>query len=153
MNDDLAGEITISYDKDELRSIIRALKALGEEAIEEAKKVSGELAEYALDQIRGAASTSAQQRIAQGAKVIKSSKIGEIRIGYASQRFSGGGTTQDLWGGYEFGSNLYPQFRPWSGRYKAGSAGKFIYPTLRRIQPQIVAQWEAAFDRILKEWS
>ncbi len=27
-----------------------------------------------------------------------------------------------------------------------------IYPTLRRIQPELINKWEAAFDRILKEW-
>jgi hypothetical protein len=31
-------------------------------------------------------------------------------------------------------------------------AGYFIYPTLRAEQPHIIAQWENAFTKILKEW-
>ena len=81
-----------------------------------------------------------------------SSKIGELSFGFASQKFSGGGTTQQLWGGYEFGSNKFKQFPIWSGKQGRGSKGWFIYPTLREIQPEIIAQWENAFDRILKEW-
>ena len=94
----------------------------------------------------------ADDRIAQGSRVSKSSKIGELSFGFASQKFSGGGTTQQLWGGYEFGSNKFKQFPIWSGKQGRGSKGWFIYPTLREIQPEIIAQWENAFDRILKEW-
>jgi hypothetical protein len=49
--------------------------------------------------------------------VSKSSKVGEISYGFVSQKFSGGGTTQQLWGGEEFGSNKFKQFPIWSGRY------------------------------------
>jgi hypothetical protein len=38
-------------------------------------------------------------------------KIGEMSFGFVSQKFSGGGSTQQLWGGYEFGSNKYKNFR------------------------------------------
>ena len=91
-------------------------------------------------------------RIATGAVVSKSSKIGEISYGFARQKFSGGGTTQQLWGGNEFGSNRYKQFPIWSGREGRGSRGWFIYPTLRSIQPEIVRRWENAFDTIVKEF-
>jgi len=40
-------------------------------------------------------------------------------------------------------------------RTKAGSRGSrgwFIYPTLRRIQPELINKWEQSFDRIIKEW-
>jgi hypothetical protein len=57
-----------------------------------------------------------------------------------------------IWGGTEFGSNKFRQFPVWSGREGRGSKGWFIYPTLRRIQPQIVAKWTESFDKILKEW-
>jgi hypothetical protein len=85
---------------------------------------------------RGKAAT----KIATGSRVKKSSTTGEITYGYASQRFSGGGTTRDLWGGNEFGSNRYRQFPNWSGPEGRGSKGWFIYPTLRRIQPKIVSK-------------
>jgi hypothetical protein len=146
---------SITYDKADLRGITKAFKAMDEKAVSQAKAVSNNLATYLQSKIISAASGTSNQaddRIAQGSRVSKSSKIGEISFGFVSQKFSGGGTTQQLWGGYEFGSNKFKQFPRWSGRQGRGSRGWFIYPTLRAEQPQIVAQWEAAFSKILKEW-
>jgi hypothetical protein len=145
----------ITYDKSDLRGIIKAFKAMDETAVAQAKGVSNGLATYLQSKIKGEASNrpnNAASRIADGSRVSKSSKIGEISFGFVSQKFSGGGTTQQLWGGYEFGSNKFKQFPVWSGRQGRGSRGYFIYPTLRAEQPHIIAQWETAFSKILKEW-
>ena len=145
----------ISYDKSDLRGITRAFKAMDEGAVTQAKAVSNGLATYVQSKIissAGGRPNKAASRIAQGSRVSKSSKIGELSFGFVSQKFSGGATTQQLWGGYEFGSNRYKQFPLWSGREGRGSRGYFIYPTLRAEQPHIIAQWENAFTKILKEW-
>ena len=144
----------ISYDKADLRRITGAFKAMDDEAIAAAKRESSALAEFAQGKIKQKANTRgvAAQRIGDGSRVSKSSKIGELSFGFASQKFSGGATTQQLWGGNEFGSNKYKQFPIWSGREGRGSKGWFIYPTLREIQPDIITQWENAFNKILKEW-
>jgi hypothetical protein len=145
----------ISYDKSQLRGIIGAFKGMDDEAVAEAKKVSNGLATFLQGKIVSAANSrpnDAASRIAAGSRVSKSSKVGELSFGFVSQKFSGGGTTQMLWGGFEFGSNKFKQFPVWSGREGRGSRGYFIYPTLRAEQPQIIAQWEAAFSKILKEW-
>ncbi len=92
-------------------------------------------------------------RVADGSKVSKSSKVGEISFGYAGQKLSGGGTTQQVWGGVEFGSNKYKQFPVWSGREGRGSRGWFIYPTLRSLQPEIIKKWEESFSKIVKEYN
>ena len=146
----------IAYDKSDLRGIIRAFKAMDDQAVAEAKGVSNSLATYVQTKIiatAGSANNQAASRIAQGSRVSKSSKVGELSFGFVSQKFSGGGTTQQLWGGYEFGSNKFKQFPVWSGREGRGSRGWFIYPTLRAEQPHIVAEWESAFSKILKEWT
>jgi hypothetical protein len=145
----------ITYDKAQLRGIIKAFGAMDDQAVAESKKQSGALVEYLQRKIIGASSFTqnlVDDRIAAGSRVSKSSKIGEISFGFASQKFSGGGTTQQLWGGAEFGSNKYKQFPNWSGKFGRGSRGWFIYPTLRQEQPYIISQWENAFDRIVKEW-
>ena len=145
----------ITYDKAQLRGIIKAFGAMDDQAVAESKKQSGALVEYLQRKIIGASSFTQNlidDRIAAGSRVSKSSKIGEISFGFASQKFSGGGTTQQLWGGAEFGSNKYKQFPNWSGKFGRGSRGWFIYPTLRQEQPYIIDQWENAFDRIVKEW-
>jgi hypothetical protein len=146
---------SISYDKSDLRGIIGAFKGMDDQAVAEAKGVSNGLATYLQGKIISAAGgrpNDAASRIAEGSRVSKSSKIGELSFGFVSQKFSGGGTTQMLWGGYEFGSNKFKQFPVWSGREGRGSRGYFIYPTLRAEQPHIIAQWEQAFSKILKEW-
>ena len=152
----MSDNVEIAYNKQDLSKITSALKAMGDEATDAAKKESSAIAEFAQGKIQQKAITrgKAADRIASGSRVSKSSKIGELSFGFVSQKFSGGGTTKDLWGGTEFGSNKFKQFPIWSGQSPkgAGSQGWFIYPTLREIQPDIIDKWETAFDRILKEW-
>jgi hypothetical protein len=145
----------ITYDKTELRAIVRSFKAMDDQATEQAKKVTSELADFVRGKVidtAGRSNNLLDNRVAEGSKVSKSSKIGEISFGFARQKLSGGGTTQQLWGGAEFGSNKYKQFPIWSGREGRGSRGWFIYPTLRSVQPEIVKRWEESFDKIVKEF-
>jgi hypothetical protein len=146
----------ITYDKQELRAILKAMKDMDEEAKDQVKQTTSALATYVKGKIIDAAGRTnykADDRVATGAKVSKSSKIGEISFGYAGQKFSGGATTQQLWGGAEFGSNKKKQFPVWSGREGRGSRGWFIYPTLRAAQPHIINEWEQAFSKIVKRYN
>lgn len=145
----MSDNVEIAYDKADLRRITSAFKAMDGEATDAAKRESSALAEFAQGKIQQKAGSKgkAADRIASGSRVSKSSKIGELSFGFVSQKFSGGGNTKDLWAGTEFGSIKFKQFPKWSS-----SKGYFIYPTLREIQPDIIAKWENAFDRILKEW-
>jgi len=154
----VADEGLSAYSKRELARVAKAFSLMGDEAVDEAKSVAGNLAAYAANEIKSAArgrtkSARAVQAVADGAKVSKSSKTGRIDIGFASQRLSGGGNTQKLWAGLEFGSNRYRQFPSYSGRLGRGSRGWFIYPTLRRIQPELTKKWENAADSIIKKWT
>ena len=154
----MADEGLSAYSKRELARVAKAFSLMGDEAVSEAKNVAGDLASYAANEIKSAArgrtkAAKAVQAVADGAKVSKSSKTGRIDIGFASQRLSGGGNTQKLWAGLEFGSNRYKQFPSYSGRLGRGSRGWFIYPTLRRIQPELTKKWENAADSIIKKWT
>jgi len=154
----VADEGLSAYSKRELARVAKAFSLMGDEAVDEAKSVAGNLAAYAANEIKSAArgrtkSAKAVQAVADGAKVSKSSKTGRIDIGFASQRLSGGGNTQKLWAGLEFGSNRYRQFPSYSGRLGRGSRGWFIYPTLRRIQPELTKKWEDAANSIIKKWT
>jgi hypothetical protein len=145
----------ITYNKAELQSIKRAFKAMDDEAIDQSRSVSNSLATYVQGKIIAAAArrpNQASSRIAQGSVVSKKSKVGELSFGFQRQKFSGGATTQQLWGGFEFGSNKFRQFPVWSGREGRGSRGWFIYPTLRAEQPEIIRQWEQAFDKIVRKF-
>ena len=124
----MATEPKIQYDKSDLRDILKAFKAMDDGAADAAKRESSALAEFAVGAIKETAATrivasKAVQRVADGARVSKSSKIGEFSYGFASQRFSGGGTTQILWAGLEFGSNRFKQFPRRTPRKGRGNVG------------------------------
>lgn len=147
----------ITYDRSELRGITKAFKAMDDEAVDQAKAASAEIAEMLKDKIIAKAQTrriagKSAQRIAEGAKVAKSSKIGELSFGFAAQKYSGGATTQQLWPGMEFGSNRWKQFPRRTPRLGRGNQGYFIYPTLTENQVELIRKWEQSFDRILREW-
>ena len=147
----------ITYDRRELSGILKAFKAMDDQAIQEARTESNALATYAANQIKVSAlgrtvAAAGVRRVAEGVRISKSSKIGEFSYGFASQRFSGGATTQKLWAGLEFGSNRYRQFPRRTPNRGRGNSGYFIYPTLRKIQPELVRKWEEAFATILKKW-
>ena len=154
----MATEPKIQYDKSDLRDILKAFKAMDDGATDAAKRESSALAEFAVGAIKETAATrivasKAVQRVADGARVSKSSKIGEFSYGFASQRFSGGGTTQILWAGLEFGSNRFKQFPRRTPRKGRGNSGYFIYPTLREIQPELTRKWTEAMNDVVKNWS
>ena len=147
----------IQYDKRELRSIIAAFKAMDDKTVDAAKRESFALAQYAANEVKAYGITrtfgqSVVDRITSGVKVSKTSKVGEFSYGFATQRFSGGGSTKDLWAGYEFGSNRYRQFPRRTPRQGRGNSGYFIYPALRKIQPELIRKWEEAFSKILGKW-
>jgi hypothetical protein len=149
---------TIAYNRNDIRDILKAFKVMDTQATEEARTQSAALATYAAEEIKTAArgrtkSGKVAQRVADGVSISKSSKIGEFKYGFARQKFSGGANTQTLWGGVEFGSNKFKQFPTYSGRQGRGSRGWFIYPTLRKIQPELISKWEAAYNRILDKWA
>ena len=151
-------EPSIAFSKKELRSVINAFKALDEQAQEEGKKIGYDLAQYAAQEVRKTALTrtvagAAVRRVADGVRVSRTSKIGELSYGFVGQRFSGGGNTKILWGALEFGSNTLKQFPNRTPRAPGrGNLGYFIHPTLRAIQPELVRQWLEAMDRVVKKW-
>ena len=79
-----------AFDKTELRAVFKALKNMDEQAVNEAKRQSGALAEYARKEVIAAASglqsRAVASRVAEGSKVKKSSRIGEITYGFAAQK-------------------------------------------------------------------
>lgn len=140
-----------AYNRKEIRAIAASFKAMDEEATKEAQRIGGALAEFLRGKIIEKAYTVRQSqrvavKVAQGATVAKTSKVGEIKIGFAGQRFSGGGATKELWPGTEFGSKKYKQFPGWNPQ------GWYIYPALRENQSELVRQWEERFGEIVEKF-
>ena len=147
----------LAYDRKELAQLIKAFKAMDAEATKVAAETGFELSEFIAGKIKNAGysryiNPTAVRRIVDGVSVSKTSKVGQISYGFARQRFSGGGTTRQLWPGFEFGSKRFKQFPTYSGRFGRGGRGWFIFPTLRANQPELVRKWESKFAEILKIW-
>jgi hypothetical protein len=147
----------LAYDRRELAQLIKAFKAMDAEATKVAAQSGFELSEFVADKVKSAGysryiNPTAVRRIVDGVSVSKTSKVGQVSYGFARQRFSGGGTTRQLWPGFEFGSKRFKQFPTYSGRFGRGGRGWFIFPTLRRLQPELVRKWEEKFSDILKIW-
>lgn len=158
----------MSYDKRELNNIVKVLRQMDKTAQEEMKRSVGEIATDELHAIRQAANSRPNKVasiVADGGSVKKSSLLGEIKFGLASQKLSGGATTQfgvkgdnpktGIGGGIEFGSNIYKQFPVWSGKSPSGKGarGWFIYPTIRRMMPDLIARFERAVLKVRSDWS
>lgn len=148
-----------AYNRKELAAVAKAIKNMGDIAEAQAKIIGFELAKFAVAKIQMAAGSKGipAKRIADGGKAYHRSRIGEMAFGFKRQRFSGGGDTSLNYGsgggpgllaGWEFGSNAYKQFPA-----RVGPTGRFIFPTLKAIQPSIVQKWEASFDEIVKAWN
>lgn len=162
-------EPSIFFAKKELNQISRIFRNMDDITKEQAKSKIQDLVTRQLSAIRAAATSRGKvaQRIADGGQVKKSSLQAELKFGFASQKFSGGATTQfntrndpkgkrlGIGAGYEFGSNLYPNMPRWSGGMPKGpgSRGWFIYPTIRASQPEIVKEFEEIIVDLGKEWS
>jgi hypothetical protein len=155
------------YNKGEINKIAKVIRKLGDEAKEQARQISSDLVDFAVSEIKTAANSHPRpkqaKRIAEGVRISKSSVVGEFGLGFASQRFSGGATTQlnegksagqlGILAGVEFGARRQKQFLTRTPRFGLrGNTGTFIWPTLRRIQPDLIAKWEQRFDIIAKEW-
>ena len=147
----------LAYDRRELAQLIKAFKAMDAEATKVAAETGFELSKFVSGEVKSAGysryiNPTAVRRIVDGVSVSKTSKVGQVSYGFARQRFSGGGTTRQLWPGFEFGSKRFKQFPTYSGRFGRGGRGWFIFPTLRRLQPELVRKWEEKFSDILKIW-
>ena len=162
-------EPSIFFSKKELNQISRVFRNMDDMAKEKAKQKIQELVGRQLSAIRAAAGARGKvaQRIADGGQVKKSSLQGELKFGFAGQKFSGGATTQfntrndppgnrpGIGGGFEFGSKRFPNMPRWSGPMPKGpgSSGWFIYPTIRATQPEIIKEFQDIVISLGKEWS
>jgi len=147
-----------AFTKRELGSLAKTFKSMGDNAVEESRRIAYDIASLAQEEIKKAGyertkSGAAVRRVVDGSTISRTSKTGQLSYGFARQRFSGGGTTRSLWPGLEFGSKRFRQFPSYSGRYGRGGRGYFIYPTLRKLQPELVKKWEQKMDQIIKGWA
>ena len=139
---------------DGLDELYRALRQMGPELEKQMRLTNKAAAETETQNARAAAARLGDVP----AHVINS--LSSRGSGTAAGIAFGGPRAPDAMG-HEFGAGRdmprkrksgtylgYQQFKPWRGRGEG--AGYFIYPTIRRDADRIVADYEAAVDRLLK---
>jgi hypothetical protein len=100
----------------------------------------------------GSANNPAQAlRVAQSIRAVRD-RTPYVRVGGRSSRFSGGAVAGQVLYGSEFGSNNYKQFPARSPKTGRGNAGWWIYPSLKRFQPEITYKWKEAVMKVLGNW-
>jgi hypothetical protein len=147
-----------AFSQRELRSLAKTFQVMGDEAVDKSKAIAYEISQISKKEIAQAGygrtvSAKGVRRVVDGASISRTSKTGRLSYGFAGQRFSGGGSTKILWRGLEFGSKNFKQFPSFSGRFGRGSKGYFIFPTLRKIQPQLTLKYIKAMNDAVKGWA
>jgi hypothetical protein len=147
-----------AFSQRELRSLAKTFQVMGDEAVDKSKAVAYEISQISKREIAQAGysrtvSAKGVRRVVDGASISRTSKTGRLSYGLAGQRFSGGGSTKILWRGLEFGSKNFRQFPAFSGRLGRGSKGYFIFPTLRKIQPELTLKYVKAMNNAVKGWA
>ena len=69
--------------------------------------------------------------------------------GAAFAGVAGGGAAYPMFGGAEFGSIRYKQFKPWLGN--STDAGYFLFPEIRAQAPHIEDEYREALDNLIKK--
>jgi hypothetical protein len=147
-----------AFSQRELRSLAKTFDRMGDEAVDKSRAVAYDIASLAKSEIKQSGysrtvSAKGVRRVVDGASISRTSKTGRLSYGFAGQRFSGGGSTKILWRGLEFGSKNFRQFPTFSGRFGKGSRGYFIFPTLRKIQPELTLKYIRAMNSAIREWA
>lgn len=163
--------VRLELNQEDYRTLMAAFRKMPKEAQDElrvtTKRMTGVLA-FKIQQAATYAPNPHQARIV--ARSIKANKdrfpsitVGGARRAPVSRRATPNNpkpTYGELLFGTEFGAkkpgpNTFPsggrKFPPTSGRYKSGSRGYFIFPTLRKNQETIRRDYLATVEKILKK--
>lgn len=157
---------------DGLKETLSALNRLDKEAKKAVKDETQKIANYLAREVRAAGRSTGDRRDAHVAGTVRGTRerVPTIAIGKATRMNAAGNPrASDLMYGMEFGSSgtgkgavdlptrrggrpgwRFPERTPRLGR---GNEGRWIYPTVRRQQPQVVDLWANALQRVANEWS
>jgi hypothetical protein len=120
---------------DELRRELRKLDNAG--LTEELKDANKAVADLVVQRAKAKASTRMERRAAES---LRSSRQA------ARAQVVGGSAKVPFFGGAEFGSLRFNQFRPWTG--SNSQSGYFLYPAIRESTDDIVDMYGIEIEKI-----
>lgn len=123
-----------------LRDLERELKTMDKALRTELRLVNKSVAAYVATDAAAAARTlgSTPAHVAPSIKPTAGTGFAGV---------AGGGPRYPMFAGAEFGAKQYHQFKTWRGN--GDDAGYFLFPTIRRDEPEIVRKYEAGLDGFL----
>lgn len=125
-----------------LAQLNRALRELDSDLPKELRSTNKKVAEKVASGARG----RAQSLGGVAAHVAPSLRA---TAGVRSAGVAGGGAAYPMFGGAEFGSYRYPQFKPWRGN--GSDAGYFLYPEIRDEAPNIEDEYREALNDLIRK--
>jgi hypothetical protein len=163
--------VKVELDQEDYETLMAAFRTMPKEAQEQLRKNNKRMVGNLVQKIQHAAVYAPNPRQAQMvARSLKANKdrvpsitVGGARKAPVSRKATPNNpkpTYGELLFGTEFGAvkpgpNTFPEggckFPAYSGRFKSGSRGYFIFPTLRKAQPQIRRDFLATMDKIIKK--
>jgi len=147
--------ITIRIDDRDVKELQRAIFRIQKEAKDELKDEVMDIARYAATQFQRSAQTTRQRLIAQSIKARRDvTPVIEIG-GNRRMNVRGGATYSDMLFGVEFGAvNGFLRNKGRAFPYRTpDNRGYWIFPTARKIQPEITRRWYQAVDDMLDRWT
>jgi hypothetical protein len=154
--------VSLRVDDADLKDFLRVMNSMGKEANTQLKKEVEKISWMTATALRFSASSKRQKIIANTIKA-KYDRMPTISIG-GSKKITAydrnGGTVGDMLYGVEFGARrgyLDNGGRSFPTRSyptaSGGNNGWWIFPTLRKMQPEIRRRWYQAVDELIDQWS
>lgn len=154
--------VSLRIDDQDLKDFLKVMNSMGKEANNELKDEVLSISEMMATALRFSAS-SKRQKIAANTIRARYDRLPTISIGGSKKITSynrKGGTVGDMLFGVEFGAKL-PYLRNGGRSFPTrsamygttgGSKGYWIFPTLRKMQPEIRRRWYQAVDDLIEKW-
>jgi len=157
--------INIKADTTQYRGLLKALNEMDKDAKGQLKNDVKPIAAMMAKEIKAAAPQDPFSRQAQMvAKSVRAQKdrMPYVAVGGARKVFRNGATAGEAVFGSEFGANpgskagSFPnggrRFPYRSAAKGAGNLGYWIFPTAKRLQPEIRKMWQDACNKVLDNW-
>lgn len=150
--------VSIKINDADLRGLTRSIFKMQKAVKDDLKSDVMDIARSAVPEFQRAAQTSRQMAL-RAAVFARKDVTPVIEFGgKAKAGVSGGATYSDLLFGTEFGANraflrnggrAFPRRSPRQGR---GNKGYWIFPTAKKLQPEITRRWYQTVDNVLDKW-
>lgn len=143
--------VQLKVDDRDLRALLASFNRMDDIAKNDMRKIAVEISERVANEVRYSAGSAGQTRvnqaIMQSLKINKKDKAPNFSLGGTTRVTSRGTKAGEILFGAEFGSTKYRQFPP-----HLGKTGYFIFPTLKKMQRQILSDWLQGYKLIRDAW-